>query len=333
MSSIKSAIRGASIPSLPILAVLLGVTLLLLSLPLVVRGYPVRLATTILMYAALAQALNIIAGFAGYAAFGNIVFFGFGAYGAGIGMVKAGLPFHLAALITALLAALYAAIVGIPILRLRGHYFAIASLGINEATRELVINWSDLTGGGKGFAFPILNLGDVAATFAFFYYHMLVLAFAAVAITWLIRRSRFGYALRTIRADEEAASVMGVNTTLYKILAWSLSAFISSLVGSVYAYWHTFIEAPTVFDVVIVVELFVMMLLGGAGTVLGPTLGATVVKALSEFAWSSFLEYHLAVLGILIIVIVVFLPRGLLALPRFGPDWPYIRRVITTGRL
>lgn len=333
MSAVQAPVKQAKGSSVAVWFLLGFAVLVLLGLPLVASGYPVRLATIILMYAALAQALNIIAGFAGYAAFGNIVFFGLGAYGAGVGMVKAGLPFHVAAVLTAVVAALYAAIVGLPVLRLKGHYFAIASLGVNEATRELVINSSGLTGGGRGLALPILNLGDVAATFAFFYYHMLAVAVLALAVTWLVRWSRFGYALRTIRADEEAAAVVGVNTTLYKILAWSLSAFLSSLVGSVYAYWHTFIEAPDVFDVVIVVELFVMMLLGGAGTVFGPTLGAVLVKALSEFAWSSFLEYHLAVLGILIILIVVFLPRGLLALPKFGPDWQYIRRVIVTGRL
>jgi branched-chain amino acid transport system permease protein len=333
MSTAQMAAKRIRLPSSAAWILSLVVVLALAALPLVASGYPIRLATTILMYAALAQALNIIAGLAGYAAFGNIVFFGLGAYGAGVGMVKAGLPFHVAALAAAAISALYAALVGLPVLRLRGHYFAIASLGVNEATRELVVNWSDFTGGGKGLALPILNLGDVALTFAFFYYHMLVLALIAVAVTWAVRRSRFGYALRTIRADEEAAAVVGVNTTLYKILAWSISAFLSSLVGSVYAYWHTFIEAPNVFDVVIVVELFVMMLLGGAGTVLGPAVGAVAVKALSEFAWSSFLEYHLAVLGVLIILIVVFLPRGLLGLPKYGPDWQYIRRVITTGRI
>jgi len=129
---------------------------------------------------------------------------------------------------------------------------------------------------------------------------------------YFIVHSKFGYAVRSIKANEEAANSMGINTTYYKVTTWAISAFFTSLAGALYGYWMSFIAPLEVFDIMISVNTIVMMLIGGAGTVLGPIIGAFIIESVSEFAWSGFMEYHLAVLGIITIIIVFFVPRGVL---------------------
>jgi branched-chain amino acid transport system permease protein len=127
-----------------------------------------------------------------------------------------------------------------------------------------------------------------------------------------------GYALKAIKANEEAADAMGINTTLYKTIAWAISGLFTALAGGIYAYWFTFIEPATVFDVVVVVKLFVILLLGGAGTVMGPLYGAFIFEGISEIVWSRFLNLHMGILGILVIFIVFFIPNGLIDMARRG---------------
>ncbi|GAI12404.1 unnamed protein product, partial [marine sediment metagenome] len=121
-----------------------------------------------------------------------------------------------------------------------------------------------------------------------------------------------GFGIRSIKANEEAANSMGINTTYHKVVAWAISAFFTSLAGAIYAYWMSFIAPDEVFDVMIAVNTIVIMLIGGAGSILGPIIGAFLFELLSEVTWSTFLEYHLAVLGITIIIIVFFVPKGVI---------------------
>lgn len=285
------------------------ILIFLIAAPAFLSGYWVRTFTDIFMFAVLAASWNLIAGYCGYPAFGNVVFFGLGAYTTGILMTKVQMSFFFAVAAGGILSILLAILLGLPLLRLRGHYFAIATLGVNEALREVVINLTDLTGGGYGISLPILP-GKVEVVLAFFYFIMLGLMAALVILTQIISQRRFGFACRAIRADEDAAAVAGIDTRKYKILAWSLSALFTGLAGGVYAVWITYIDPVSVFDMSIAIKFCIMVLLGGAGTVLGPIIGAFILEIISLVVWTKFLVLHAAILGFIIILVVIFLPRG-----------------------
>jgi branched-chain amino acid transport system permease protein len=301
-----------------IVPIVLGViALACVALPFVVTGFWVRLVTYIFMFSVLASALNIIAGFTGYAAFGNMVFFGLGAYTTAVLMNKARFGFAPAFLGAAAVAAITAVLLGLLLLRLKGHYFALGTLGAAEAIKQVIENLTDLTGGGQGITVPPLR-GKPVVINTFFYFLMFALLVLILLVVWRLSRNRLGYALKAIRANEEAAGVMGIDTTRYKIVAWTLSAVFTGLAGSVYAYWFTYIDAPTVFDVMWVVKMFVIILIGGAGTVFGPVIGAFILESISELVWSRFISLHLGILGLIIILVVLFMPRGILSLVTQG---------------
>ncbi len=285
-----------------------------LCLPWAVSGYWVRVISSIFMFAALAQSVNFMAGFTGYADFGNVVFFGIGAYTTTLLMTRLAVPFPLAFLAGGVVAAAAAAIVGVPLLRLRGHYFAIATLGVLEAVREITTNVS-FFGGGMGITLPVFTDAP-EPFFRMIYYAMLAALLAYTAIAWWLTRSRFGYALRTIKSDEEAAAVLGIPATRYKVTAWAMSAGCTGLVGGIYAYWLKYIEPPFVFDIMISVKAWIMMLLGGAGTLFGPIAGAFLLELLSVFIWGQFLRGHMLILGAAIVLVVLFMPAGFMELAR-----------------
>ena len=294
-----------------ILGVLVGLGFV--ALPLFIEGYWIRVLTSIFMYAIITAALNIIAGYAGYAAFGNIVFFGIGAYTTAMLMLRLGFYWWTGAIIGGLLAAIYAILLGIPILRLRGHYFAIATLGINRATEQIALDWGSFTGGGKGITLPLPKM-EIQNFYAMIYFIMFGLLLVTILVNFLISRSRLGYALRAIRDNEDAAEASGIFAPSCKITAWAISAFLTGVTGGVFAYWFSFIEPATVFDIMIAVKAFVMMMLGGAGTVLGPVIGAFLIELISETVWGQFLTLHMLILGIIMIGVVILIPRGMLSL-------------------
>ena len=277
--------------------------------PFFLSAYWLRILTNIFMFAILSQAINIISGYTGYPAFGNVVFFGLGAYSTGVLMVKFHTSFAITIPIGIAVCLLFTLLFGIPVLRLKGHYFAIATLGLNEATRAIVDNLTGLTGGGMGLSLP-LPPGNIEAIAWFFYFVLFGTMVMIILATYVLSISRFGYACRSIRADEEAAKSMGINTTRYKTIAWMVSAAFTGIAGSVYAYWMSYIEPSAVFDMTIAIKSFVMFLLGGAGTVIGPVLGAFFIELISTFAWGHLLNYHIGALGVIIILVVILMPRG-----------------------
>ncbi len=285
--------------------------------PYLATGFWIRLLTLIFLSAILAQGLNIIAGFTGYAAFGNMIFFGMGGYTVGVLMTKSGFSFFPSLVVSGAVGIVVAILLGMLLLRLRGHYFALASLGAAEATRQIMDNLTELTGGAMGLTLPQMA-GKPAQVNTNFYYIMLILLILSFGATYWLSKRRLGFALKAIKANEEAAGVMGIHTTLYKIVAWCIGGLYTALAGGIYAYWFTFIEPATVFDVVVVVKLFVILLLGGSGTVMGPLYGAFIFEGISEIVWSRFLNLHLGILGILIIFIIFFIPNGLIDTIRKG---------------
>jgi branched-chain amino acid transport system permease protein len=285
------------------------VLLLLVLMPWIISGYWVRLLTSVFMFAVLAKAIDLMMGYTGYVPFGNVVFFGLGAYTTGI-LMSRGWMFIPGMLVGILISIFVCIVFGLPVLRLRGHYFAVATIGLNGAIMAIALNTTGLTGGAMGIIFPALDM-DPGALNRLFYFIMMGLMILAVVINIIIVRSRFGYAIRSIKSNEAAARSLGINTTLYKTSTWIISAVITSVAGSVYGWWMSYISTVDVFNVMIGVTAILMVLLGGAGTILGPIVGAFIFQLLSEVIWSQFLTFHLGILGVITMLVILFVPRGL----------------------
>ena len=288
--------------------------LALASTPLWGGNYVIRLAITIAMYSALTLSWNFIGGFTGYPSFATAAFVGLGSY-AGALTQNAGAPMLVAWLIATIFAGVFAATLGGIILRLKGHYFAIGSIGVVEVARLVTASWGSLTGGGDGLNVAFLPGGPdvVARTFLA---AMIAIMVAAFAVTVAVDRTRFGFALRCIQQNEDAADMVGVNTTRCKIAAFVLSALFCGTVGAAYASWTGYIDPNESFSLLMTIKVPVMCLLGGAGTVLGPPVGAAAFTLLEEFFWANFLDYNRAILGAVIVILIFFLPGGLLNIPR-----------------
>jgi branched-chain amino acid transport system permease protein len=277
---------------------------LLAAAPLLNDAVLIQYGINALLFATLAQSWNIIGGFAGYPSFGNSVFYGLGTYGTAIAMVQFKLPFGLGLVFGAVLAMLCAFLVGLPILRLRGHYFAIAMLGISAATQAIIANLP-IAGANSGLVLPLTRADNI------FYELALALMVACTgAVAW-IAQSRFGMGLIAIREDEDAAGSMGVNTTLYKTMALVLSALFTAIAGGINAYWITFIDPASAFDLTLNVRMVIMAMFGGPGTVFGPVLGAFVLSAIYEILASWISTAAALLFGIVIVLLVIFMPRGL----------------------
>lgn len=292
-------------------AATLGAVLLLalfVALPSLVSSYKLLTVTRFLILALMAQGWNFIGGYTGYAAFGNVAYFGIGAYTTGLLMLgKWHIPFFPALFAGALLAALVAALIGLPILRLKGHYFAIATLGVAEALWQVADTWDSVTEGSTGIDLPLRIDGS------FFYFTALALVVAGIGVTWAFARSKLGMGCVAIREDQDAARMLGIDTTLFKVAAYAISAVFAALAGGLTAYQNIHVTPGDFFKIDYTLEMIIATIIGGAGTVIGPVLGAAVYQLLSTYLWSRFLELHPTLLGLIIVLFIVFLPRGLMA--------------------
>jgi len=271
----------------------------------------VQFGINALLIAVLAQGWNIIGGFAGYASFGNSVFYGLGSYGVGIAMVQWNLSFGTGMVLGVALAVAFAVLIGLPVLRLRGHYFAIATLALTQVMAAIVSN-IDLAGQNVGLVLPPMNDDTM-----FYELSLGLVVLATLTVFWLTR-SRFGFGLIAIRENEVGAGVMGVNTTLYKVSAFALSGIFSALAGGIHAYWITFLDPNSAFDIGVNVKMIIMTVFGGAGTVLGPVVGALVLSAVSELLSSEVTSVASLFFGFVIVAAVVFMPHGMAQILR---DW------------
>ncbi|MEP9375917.1 branched-chain amino acid ABC transporter permease [Aquabacter sp. CN5-332] len=302
--------------SVRIIVGLLGGAVAIALLALFADNYLLRLATTFAMYSALALSWNLIGGYGGYPSFATAAFFGLGAYGTAVAQTS-GLPLPLAWAAGSAVCAAFAALLGLAILHLRGHYFAIASLVVADVLREVTNSWTALTGGGMGLNLPLVG-GSVEAQAQFYFWVMTALALGAVGITLAVDRSRLGVALRCIAQNEDAAQMIGVDTRRAKVEAFILSGMLAGAAGGVYASWVTYIDPTDVYDVSLSVKPILMALLGGAGTVLGPLVGALVFLGLEELLWRNLLSFHAGLLGLLVVALVLFLPDGPKSIPWRG---------------
>ncbi|MCA9918686.1 MAG: branched-chain amino acid ABC transporter permease [Anaerolineales bacterium] len=297
------------------LIVTIGVLLILAAWP-VLSGKDITRETTftILLSIALASSLNILLGYTGYVSFGHVVFFGLGGYVGFYLMSAQGMSLWVAMLAGGVSAAVLAFLLGKAILRLRGGYFALATIGINEAVRAFINNFEPF-GGPTGMTLNFSVYGDYGGpgeALWLSYYVLAVLTFIVLIVSYLVRTSKFGLGLLAIREDEDAAEVMGVNAPNAKTWAYVLSAIIPGMLGVLFFFKNGSIEPAPAFRLHFSIEMIVMVMLGGQGTVLGPILGAYGYQSLRGFLLTSpiFKDIQLAVAGALLLVIVLFVPAG-----------------------
>lgn len=291
-------------------ALLLLALAALVVLPFQATQYRITQFLQLFMWIALAGSWNIISGYTGYVSFGHVAFFGMGAYTAALLIAGLGVNWLAASLAGGVMAALLAVAIGWPCLRLKGPYFAIAMLGLNEVMRIIASSWESLTKGGTGITLPpVLNIVPL-------YFAMGLTAVGVAVVSRLIVRSKFGLRLISIREDEIAAEAMGINTARHKLAAFVLSAVGPGVVGGFFADYTSYIEPVSVFPVLTTVTMIIMTLFGGQGTVLGPVIGATSLYFIQDYVWARFLFLHQAFFGALIVVVVLFMPRGIIGLLR-----------------
>ncbi len=302
----------------------LGVAALALAafLPGAVDSYAFSFLFFVFLYAIMAQAWNLVAGFGGQVSLGNHAFFGLGAYTTAIlwsgnylwGSLYDTYPriYYFDPVTMALgglVAALAAVIIGLPLLsKLRGDYFALGTLGFDEIVNVVLINGGDFTGGAFGVVAP-------AGTFDTLLPHYLVGLGLMVGVALALRllmRSRYGLALIAVRDDEMAASANGIDTLKVKVAAFAGSAFIAGVAGSLYTYYIFHVGPDSVFDLNWMLLPLMMTVVGGTGTLFGPILGAFVMYAVFDLARIAVPDYHPVISGLTIILAMLFLPKGLM---------------------
>jgi branched-chain amino acid transport system permease protein len=294
----------------------------LLAFPWVfVQPYPRDVMIRIFLYALLAQAWNLLGGYCGQISLGNAVFFGIGAYSSSVLGLWWGVSPWLGMLAGMALAVAVSQAIGFPCFRLRGHYFAIATIGIGEIVQTIAINW-DAIGGARGIWLPIkpetlVNLQFHRAKWVY-YYIALGLLLAVFLLTAAVERLRIGYYFRAIREDSDAAESLGVPLTRYKLLAIAASAAFTALGGSFYAQYVLFIDPESVLPTSLSILVCLVAVLGGVGTLWGPVLGAAVLITLSELTrvllGGTGKAVDLMIYGGLIVLVAVFQPGGLMGL-------------------
>jgi len=289
-------------------------------LPVFVReGFYLDLLLFTFMYAAMSVGWDIMGGYAGYVSLGTVGFFGIGSYVAGLLVVHYGIPVFVSAPFVGLFAALIGAGLGWISLRSRGTSFVIVTLTFSYVVQLLALNARDVTGGSAGLYLPLLDLPGEVVILPF-YYSMLALMVIAILVSLAIRRSKFGLGLIAIREEEGKADGSGVNTSLYKILAFAISVSFAGAAGALHAQYLNYIDPDLAFELIITLSVIIMALVGGRGTVWGPVLGAFIIQPLSVYL--IYLtpsgiagQVHLVALGVVLVLVVMFLPDGII------PTW------------
>ena len=285
---------------------------------------------TLLMFVAFASSLNIMLGYTGYVSFGHIVFFGLGGY-VGFYLLSAQKwPRAAAAAGGGLAAAALALLLGLSILRLRGAYFALATIGINEAMRAFINNFKPFGGPtGMSLNFAVYKqYGGPTQALWITYYSVLALTALVVLVSYLVKSSKFGLGLVSIREDEDAAMVMGVRAPRAKTWAFVISAIVPGMIGALFFFKNGNIEPGDAFRLHMSIEMIVMVMLGGQGTLLGPVLGAATYQQLRTYLLTSpiFKNLQLTFAGLSLLVIILFIPAGVVGWLR--ARLPRLRRVL-----
>jgi branched-chain amino acid transport system permease protein len=289
-------------------AIVVGVLAVLTAVPVFAGPYFTRLAVIGLLYVASATAWDLVGGLTGQVSFGHAAFFGVGAYVTAI-LVREGVAMPLTILPAAVAAAVYGALWGWPCLRLRGPFFAIATIGVGEATRLAALLWEPVTGGATGLTLPIGRSSPLLP-----YYLALVLGAVSLAVAAAVRGSRLGLALACIREDVDAAESIGIRTGWVQVQALMFSAAIVGAAGSIYARYLFYVEPGDVFAFNRSIGLILMTIIGGVNSLWGPPIGAVLFLGLEHVLAAYFPAAHLGIYGLLLILMMLFEPRGLTCL-------------------
>jgi len=279
--------------------------------PLITGGYLVYLLAQIFAFVGLAYSWNIISGYSGYISFGHHGFYGLAAFSACSLIAYQNMEPFIAILIGGLIAFTTSIPIGFPCLELRGPYFSIVTLAIAEALKSLIFNIIPRKQ-MEGIALP------PAYTLPRVYWGTLVMAYIAFLTAYLIKNSHIGLALFAIRENEAAAQNLGVNTTRYKMFAFTISAFYTGIIGGLLGWNTSFLTPLHAFSSVTQINIMVMVLFGGIGTMVGPFVGSVIFTIISEYLWLQFPALYLSILGFLIVSIVRFLPGGLHEIRKLG---------------
>lgn len=276
----------------------------------------------VFLYALMAQAWNVMAGLSGQISLGHSMFFGIGAYACGVFVIRLGISPWLGILAGIAMASLAAVAVGVPTLRLKGHYFAIATLLIGSSVQIIVQRW-DWVGAASGLMYPLKRGApwfDLQFHSGKVQYYYLTLAAAAIgfAIVWWLRRSRFGFRLQALRDEPDAAASLGIAVARHKVMAFMLSGAMMSVAGSLYAQYVLVLDPERVFSADISVIVVLMTVLGGSGTLWGPAIGAAILVPLSEYSRIWFggtgKTIDLIIYGLLIVAVCMWRPAGIVSL-------------------
>ena len=267
------------------------------------------------LLAVMASGWNIISGFGGYVSLGHSAFLGIGAYTTALFSLRVfegASPFWFVP-VSAVVAGIFAAVVGSVLMRTRGHSFVILTIAFLFVMQLVTLNWSQLTNGNHGLTLP-LPMWDIAYQNWPFYYGLFALLGLSVFVSWWIRRTKFGMGLVAIREDENKAAGVGINTPVYKVLAFVASAVFIGAAGGIYAYYLTFIDPRGMFRIIVSVQIVLAALLGGRGTIWGPVLGAFIFEPLNEVTNNEIGggSWRLVFYGLLLAAIVLLLPRGII---------------------
>lgn len=285
--------------------------LFLLAAPFIFQArYSQHVLILVLLYVTLGSAWNLLGGFAGQLSLGHAAFFGIGAYTAAILASKTGLSPWWAMVAGPIVVLPIALLVGWICFRLRGPYFTLATIAVGEVVRLVALNWSDLTGGAVGV---VIRPSIFSGTSKFpYYYIVLILAGSTVALCQRVSRRKLGYYLMAIREDEETAESIGIDSTRYKLIALAISAGLTAIAGAFYANYFMFVDPTIVLPLALSVEIVLMAIIGGLGTVAGPVLGAVLLKLSSEVFRNEFSRANLLIYGALLVIVILFMPGGLM---------------------
>jgi branched-chain amino acid transport system permease protein len=293
--------------SIPTLVATLALAALLAALPLWSSPYHISLFVTVFMYAVLAGSWNLFCGMTGYVSLGHGLFFGIGAYSFAIATAVLNLPPAFGLVLGIVVPGLIAFVLGLVLLttRIRIAYFAVVMLGLNEITKTIVANVKSI-GSSYGLTLPSLPNRFVA------YYVLLGLALAVTGFAYCIQRTRWGYGLKAILADEVAAEMTGVDTVAHKLWMFVASAIFIGMAGAMIAWNWSYVDPYMAFDLGISFDMVVMAMFGGFGTVVGPVLGAVVMSIVKELLSTSLPHFHPIIFGVLVIVLIIWCPGGII---------------------
>lgn len=293
---------------------LIGVLLFTLVLPFLVKSqYIIRIVVMIGVYTVLSQSLNLVTGYTGQVSLGHAAFFAIGAYTSAILSTRYNMGFFESAPMGAIVAGFCGLLLGLPTLRLSGSYLSITTMGFCEVVRMIFLNWDSMTNGPMGiqkipkpvFFGTTLTLGNKGL-----YYLMLAMVIVTTYCVWAIVDSKMGRALKAIRDDELAASMMGVHTTRMKVFAFAVSAFFSGFAGAFYAHMINYID-PNSFTFDTSILILSIVILGGMGTLSGPFLGSMILVSFPE-ALRFMREYRFVVYGLVLVIMMRYKPQGVL---------------------